>query len=104
MGRSRDATEQSTHRTAFATKNSPAPNVKSAKETLLFPRTSQGIVMQVDLGLRLEIALQVYSCEQPAQDCTDGTPLEGRAYLSVLNPQHLTQRLTQSQCSGGIHG
>lgn len=47
--------------------------------------------MQVDLGLHLETLLQGYSSEQPTQDGTDHTPVEGRAPLSVLNPQHLTE-------------
>lgn len=33
--------------------------------------------------------------EQPAQDCTDYAPLEGRAPLSVLNPQHLIETCTK---------
>lgn len=47
--------------------------------------------MQVDLGPHLQTVLQGYSSEQPTQDGTDYTPLESRAPLSVLNPQHLTE-------------
>ena len=47
--------------------------------------------MQVDLGLHLETLLQGYSSEQPTQDGTDYTSVEGRAPLSLLNPQHLTE-------------
>ena len=47
--------------------------------------------MQVDLGLHLETPLQGYSQSSPLRTA----PLEGRAPLSVLNPQHLTETCTK---------